>query len=314
MPSEQFFKKILVPTDGSTPSLIAQELAAFIAKKFHSKVTVFHVVAHEFMNLNMPDDFVPTTVYAPAGPLGGTTSPILEKVSTPPATALSEKVARKVADWYHQKGAEAIADAEAVFKEEGIRVDKKIVEHVDPAEAIIKQAQEGNYDLIVMGQSGEEEQEPHLGSVAKKVSLHAKTPMLIVKEKKRISKILVPFDGSKNAEKALQYAVFLAKKADAKMTLLYVQEPTLLRLRPKLAKEIGTRILSKATKQVKGIKLNQKIEFGDPAKMTIQMAKNRGYNLIVIGSKGHGAIERFLLGSVSDHVIHYTNRSVLLVK
>jgi nucleotide-binding universal stress UspA family protein len=34
----------------------------------------------------------------------------------------------------------------------------------------------------------------------------------------------------------------------------------------------------------------------------------------VMGSRGHGAMKRWLLGSVSDHVIHYTDRSVLLVK
>jgi nucleotide-binding universal stress UspA family protein len=41
---------ILVPVDGSTSCLRAQELAALIAKKFCSKVTVAHVVSHDFMH------------------------------------------------------------------------------------------------------------------------------------------------------------------------------------------------------------------------------------------------------------------------
>lgn len=49
MQSEQIFKKILVPTDGSLPSLVAQELTAFMAKKLSSKVTVINIVAHELM-------------------------------------------------------------------------------------------------------------------------------------------------------------------------------------------------------------------------------------------------------------------------
>jgi len=42
-------------------------------------------------------------------------------------------------------------------------------------------------------------------------------------------------------------------------------------------------------------------------------ARAGDYDLIVMGSKGQGARIRFLLGSVSSHVIHYANRSVLIV-
>jgi nucleotide-binding universal stress UspA family protein len=58
MPEKQFFGKILVPVDDSTSSLAAEELTALIAKKFGSKVTAFHVVAHELMNPAMRD-FLP---------------------------------------------------------------------------------------------------------------------------------------------------------------------------------------------------------------------------------------------------------------
>jgi nucleotide-binding universal stress UspA family protein len=36
--------------------------------------------------------------------------------------------------------------------------------------------------------------------------------------------------------------------------------------------------------------------------------------MIVMGDKGHGRVRRFLLGSVSNHVLHYANRAVLIVK
>jgi len=44
MKSESYFKKILVPVDGSHTCLHAEELAAAIAKNFKSKVTVIHVI------------------------------------------------------------------------------------------------------------------------------------------------------------------------------------------------------------------------------------------------------------------------------
>jgi len=126
--------------------------------------------------------------------------------------------------------------------------------------------------------------------------------------------MLVPVDGSESSEKALSYAVLLAKRIDAEMTLLYVQESGLFKLRPEVAKAIGARILSKAVSQAKGVKIVQKLESGDPAKIVIQTAKNGNYDLTVMGSKGHSGLGRFLLGSASDHVIHYTDRSVLLTK
>jgi nucleotide-binding universal stress UspA family protein len=302
MESEQVFKKILVPTDGSLQSLVAQELAAFMAKKLSSKVTVLHIVAHELM--------VPPERHRHV-PVGG--GAIQRHVPASPATSLPEAVASEIINWYHQKGSKAIAEGVALFKEEGVPVDQKLVEHADPAETIIKEAQKGNYDLIVIGRSGEEEQEPHLGSVAEKVSRHAKTPVLVAGEKRQISKILVPVDGSENAEKVLQQAALLAKKTDAKITLLYVQESGLFDLRPKVTKGIGDRILSSAANQVEGIKVDKKLESGDPAKTIIQTANKGEYDIIVMGSRGLGAIRRFLLGSVSDHVIHYANRSVLIV-
>jgi nucleotide-binding universal stress UspA family protein len=50
MASQNYFKTLLVPVDGSNSCLRAKQLAASIAKKFQSKVTVIHVVSHDFMH------------------------------------------------------------------------------------------------------------------------------------------------------------------------------------------------------------------------------------------------------------------------
>ena len=46
----QFLKRILVAVDGSNSCLRAMEMTAAIAKKFHSQVTVIHVISHDFMH------------------------------------------------------------------------------------------------------------------------------------------------------------------------------------------------------------------------------------------------------------------------
>jgi len=313
MQSEKIFKKILIPVDGSIPSLIAQELTAFVAKKLGSRVTVIHVVSHEFMHPQTQKLLIERHAHVPIGPT--TLSPPATLHSAgPPAKPFSDAVSEEIINWVHQKGEKAVADAVALFKEENVPVDSKLVEYADPAETILNEAEKGGYELIVLARSGEEEQEAHLGNIAEKVTRHSEAPVLIVGGKRKLSKILVPIDGSENAEKALRHAIFLAKSADVKLTLLYVQESSLFDLKPELTKEVGTRILSDAANKAKGLKVGQKLKSGNPAKVITKMANKEDYDLVVMGSRGLGTIGRFLLGSVSDHVAHYANRSVLIIK
>jgi len=307
MPSEQIFNKVLLAVDGSLPSIIAEELTAFLAKRLDSSVTVLNVVSHEFMGSQL-GKYVPM-LYKDV-PLGTGGAPE-EYVSAEPASGAQEAISREITMSYRQRGADVIEEAVALFKEEGVPVDQKLVEHADPAESITREAEKGNYDLVVVGYSGEEEEEPHLGSVAKKTALYAKTSVLIAREKKQISKIIVPVDGSEHSKKVVHYAAILARELGAEVALLNVQEPD---LPPKIMKEIGTRILSEAADQFKETKLYQKLASGDPAKTIIQTAREGDYDLILMGHKGHNAVSRFLLGSVSDHVIQYADLSVLLIR
>jgi nucleotide-binding universal stress UspA family protein len=223
--------------------------------------------------------------------------------------------ATEITDLYRQKGEEIIADAVFFFKEEGMSVERRLLEHADPAEAIIQEARRENCDLMVMGRSGGEgESKPHLGSVAAEVSNRAKIPVLVAADRGRMLKILVPVDGSKASEKAADYGGVLAKKAGVGMTLLYVQESGLFRLRPEVTKKIGTDILSSVARRLEGVKADERLESGDPARTIIQVADEGDYDLIVMGGRGHSAVRHIFLGSVSDHVLHYADRAVLLVK
>jgi len=286
MKSESYFKRILVPVDGSHSCLHAEELAAAIAKKFKSKVTVIHVVSHDLLHAELE-----------------------LRYRVPPS------VRTEITDWLLQTGKKIIWDAEALFKEDGIEVDARIVEYEDPAETVLRIAKDERYDLVVMGNRGETEVEVFsLGSIAEKVSRHAECPVLIVKQKSGLSKILVAIDGSESAEKALRHAVQLAKKHKAKITLLNVGESKLFDFKPKVAREIGEHILSDAAEKVKGLKLNTQLEFGNPAETIIEVAEKGNYDLIVVGSRGLSSVKRFFLGSVSDDVSHHAKCSVLIVR
>lgn len=294
-----WFDKILVATDGSASSFVAEELAAFVAEKFKSSVTVIHAI-------------LPGSIGAPlVGPGEMEYAPIWwgGRIYLPHA----RKAVDEITQSEQQRGTALVADAAALFKKEGIEIDQKI-EIADSAEAILNEAEGGNYNLIVIGSGGETARKRHLGSVAKKVVSHAKTSVLIARERSQISKILVPVDGSENSQKAFEHAVALAREAQSEITVLNVLEPSFFRAKPEMSREVGNQILSQAAGKAGRVKLDQRLEPGHPAETIIRIAQDENFDLIVMGRRGHGVMKRWLLGSVTDHVTNYTDRSVLIVK
>ena len=290
MRSEGVFRRILVPADRSPSSVNAQQMGRVFGEKFGSQLTVLHVVPHEAKG----------------------SGPVETEVKTHKPHQLSAQHPgdRQLA---YEEGKKSISEAAAFFREKDITPTMKLVEHVDPAEAILEEAEQGDYDLVIIGQGGREDKGPHLGSVAEKVSQQTRTPVLFTRKKDSFSSMLVPVDGSENAREALKYAAAIAEKTNSKLTLLHVTERSPFKLRSKESEKIGSQILSKAAEEIKGVKVHQITESGNPARIITEMTDKNGYDLIVIGSKGQGAKLRFWLGSVSSHVIHYASSSVLLV-
>jgi nucleotide-binding universal stress UspA family protein len=214
-----------------------------------------------------------------------------------------------------QKGQTLLAESTSLFKREGLIVKEKLVEGTDTAETVINEAETGNYDLVIMGNSGSEEGELdlHLGSVARKVSSAIKIPIMIVRKKSEVRRILIPVDGSVKEEKTLQKAHSIAKATGSKVILLHVQEASLLRLKLEI-KEIGLKIIENASSRFEGLQLEQKLVSGDPANSIIQAAKEADVDLVVMSKGGRGTLRDFFLGSVSDHVLHHATVPILLVK
>ena len=227
---------------------------------------------------------------------------------------MAKGVIGEISDSFHERG-EAIAnEAFKLLKAEDVKVDKRVIEYHDVASAIIRQVEQEDYDSIIIGRSGEKAKQPHLGSTAEKVVHHAKVPVLVVAESRQVSKILVPVDGSRAADKALKYAIDLGKSMGAKITLLHVQEPGLSRVKPEITRSLGNAILSLAAGKIKDVEFDKRLASGSPGTVITQTADEEKYDLIVMGDKGHGSVRKFLLGSVSSHVLHYANRAILIVK
>lgn len=150
-------------------------------------------------------------------------------------------------------------------------------------------------------------------------------------------RILVPFDGSKFAKKALEHAVDIAKNNDAIIHLCtiittggVIPPGSLLGLVRESARGTLQKRLLQASKietdhmqneQIKfcksrGIKACPKVAVnGNVAEQILVMAKKKSADLIVIGSQGlHGVAKLKSLGSVSRKVSEYARCPVLIVR
>ena len=137
-----------------------------------------------------------------------------------------------------------------------------------------------------------------------------------------IKKILIPMDGSKNSLRGLDTAIYIARQCHATLTGLYVMPiyPKSLLLKPipyetDLAK-IARAFLEKAkTRSAQnGIVFNEKIVKGHVAEVILDFAKDKKFDLIVMGARGMGSVKEAFLGSVSNAVVHKSKIRVLIVK
>jgi nucleotide-binding universal stress UspA family protein len=144
-----------------------------------------------------------------------------------------------------------------------------------------------------------------------------------------VVRILVPIDLSPSARAALEYAALLAVGFGAELVVLHVWQPagyagpdTLAFVpagegrsweerRGDVLREVD-RLLEQ--QDVKPRQLEVRVEAGEPADTILQVAKERGVDLIVIGTHGRTGISRFLLGSVAEVVSRRSPCPVLMLR
>jgi nucleotide-binding universal stress UspA family protein len=146
-----------------------------------------------------------------------------------------------------------------------------------------------------------------------------------------ISKILIGFDGTKCAERALEFGLDLAEKYSAEVLIINVLElPTLGTSDDPLATSAGMSGLIKDLRKAhegilakgaeKAAQLRPKIKVvtelleGDPSNQIVLAAKERDYNIIIVGHGGESRMRELFLGGTSERIAHLANCAVLIVK
>ncbi len=134
-----------------------------------------------------------------------------------------------------------------------------------------------------------------------------------------LGEILVAYDSSKTAKKAVEHAINLMKPEDKLAVITVVPSAAIKEfadIEPEInlfrARESLNELLSELERR--GIAAEGVLREGDIADEILKMGFERECDLIVVGHKGISKISRFQLGSVADKVARYAERPVLIVR
>ncbi len=137
--------------------------------------------------------------------------------------------------------------------------------------------------------------------------------------------ILVPTDFSEPSKAALEYALMLAKKLDAKVHLVHAYELPVVGFPDgtlTITAEMATRIIEAARDSLaqlvaayadRGVPLTSSLEQADPRDGVLSAAKKANADLIVMGTHGRRGLSRALIGSVAEGVVRRSSIPVLTV-
>jgi len=140
-----------------------------------------------------------------------------------------------------------------------------------------------------------------------------------------IKEILVPVDFTETSDRALDYAVELAKKLGARVTVMHAYELPIYGF-PDGALvatvEVATRISQAAQegltaavekRKAAGVEMRAILRDGPPAEEIAAVAKDIEAGLVVLGTHGRRGLRRAIMGSVAEEVIREVHVPVLTV-
>jgi nucleotide-binding universal stress UspA family protein len=292
------YERILVPLDGSRAAEIALPYAEEIAAKFGAEIILTSVSESAAVETDH--------LY----------HSYLERIA--------EQVQRQLKDWGAKEGAKVKSE---------VLLGK-------PAREILWYADENNVSLITMASRGRSSRGPWLlGNIAAKVLRATGKPALLIRtpadkaalqQRSLVRRILVPLDGSKLGEMALPYAEALAQVLGGELVLFQAFIPptlqaayeghrvssTTLKEAEEYMRESAMNYLDSLRKtfQEKGLTTLSVVRSGSPADQILEYAEANRIDLIAMSTHGRSGIGRWVLGSVTDKVLHAGDTAVLTVR
>jgi len=295
-------ERILCPIDFSVFSTRALRHASALARQFDSRLILLNVI----------EPFMPPAAGFPPGPY---------PYALPRTRERSEEELRRFTE-------EAVTDGVAL---------EFLVREGSPWREVVGAADELACDLIVMGTHGRGGFEHLLlGSVTEKVLRRASCPVLTVCHEEGltweapglVNHVLCAADLSASSEGTVRYALSLAAEYQARLTLMHVVEgldasdgpaylsgPEVENLR-KHADASTRRELHDVVPEGmrEWCRVSEIVAFGKPAEQIVRVATAQRADLVVLGSRRPGPVERTLFGSTAIEVVRRATCPVFSVR
>ena len=233
--------------------------------------------------------------------------------------AVREKVSRAL----RQEGEKVLTAVREIARDEGVSV-KTLIEEDAPFHAIVDAAEEGSYDLIVMGRHGAKPIERALvGSVTARVIGSTRRDILVFPLGTAIGwgSILVATDGSRYGRAATEKAIRIAKAEGGLLSAISVvdvteefqsQAPEAVEKLVEKAKGYVGEVTRRA--EAEGVKIMPFVREGESYRAITDLSRTCRSEVIVMGSHGRTGVRRLLMGSVTEKVIGYAPCPVLVVR
>jgi nucleotide-binding universal stress UspA family protein len=296
--------KILLATDGSDTAAAALDFALAFPFPEDSEITLLTVMDEEMLIGRGHTDLSPEQKHD----------------------------LRETTDTVREAGEELLEKESARLRNAGW-AGTTLLRSGHPADEITRAAEELGTDVVVVGSHGLTGIKRYLlGSVSSRVLEYAPCSVLIVKgthRQRRVSaplRILLAYDHSPSAEKAVDFCSALPLGAQAEVTVLGVM-PLVTLYRQDIAQQLSwlwqqqkratEEALERVTREVGWATPNVRYalrESGDVAEAILKAAKEMACDLLVTGHKGKGAIEKFLIGSMAARLAHHAECSVLAIR
>jgi nucleotide-binding universal stress UspA family protein len=234
--------------------------------------------------------------------------------------AAAERCLRETREWHGR-----LADLRS-YAATHATVDT-VVRRGAPARVLIDEAVARQADVILLGSSGVGTlRGTFLGSVSSKVVEHAPCSVMVIRESHpaapaRIRSVVVGVDGSASSLHAVAVGEQLARALDARIVLATSWDanvalaPPTSELRADLRRH-ATRVLHAAHLSI-GSELEVIEELGEgprPRDLLTAACRRHGPAIVVVGSRGRGAVTAALLGSTSRWLVNHATSPVLVVR
>lgn len=213
---------------------------------------------------------------------------------------------------------------------EAVVVDKTAVA------GILHEAERFRADLIVVGWRGHGAAKRLLmGSVSRGVVRGAQCAVLVVRQRlKGVQRIVIGFDASANAQRAVELVAKLAAPSNGRVTLVRVAEilapssrgPAVGGIRSTIGREVkrinaerakaAMKALNRAAAALRhsGWRTRTQLWTGEPLRDLMTAVDDADPQLVVIGARGTSGVRQLLLGSVAEGVLSRSRIPVLLAR